>query len=74
VTASRGEYLLPCYKGCQGFRCMTGTRGDSQQRRIPVTMLQGLPGVQVYDGDQGRQPAEENTCHNATRAARGSGV
>ncbi len=50
---------------------MKGTRDDSQQRRIPFTLLQGLSGVQVYDGDQGRQPAEENTCHNATTAARG---
>jgi hypothetical protein len=74
VTASRGEYLLPCYKGCQGFRCMKGTRGDSQQREIPFTLLQGLPRFQVYDGDQGYQPAEENTFYPATRAARGSGV
>jgi hypothetical protein len=53
---------------------MTRRRGDSQQRRIPFTLLQGLSGVQVYDGDQGRQPAEENTSITATRVPRGSGV
>jgi hypothetical protein len=32
---------------------MKGTRGTSQQRRIPLSLLQGLPGVHVYEGDQG---------------------
>jgi hypothetical protein len=73
MTVSRGEYLLPCYKGCQGFSCMTGTRGTSQQRRIPLSLLQGLPELQVYEGDQERQPAEENIFDTNTRAARGSG-
>jgi hypothetical protein len=27
--------------------------GDSQKRRIPVTLSQGLPGVQGYQGYQG---------------------
>jgi hypothetical protein len=49
------------------------TRDDSQQRTIPFTLLQGLPGVQLYDGDEGYQPAEENTSITATKAARGSG-
>jgi hypothetical protein len=53
---------------------MKGTRGVSQERIIPLLLLQGLPRFQVYDGDEGYQPAEENTFYPATRAARGSGV
>jgi hypothetical protein len=53
---------------------MKGTRGDSQQREIPITLVQWLPGVQVYEKDQGCQPAEKKTSITATRAARGSGV
>jgi hypothetical protein len=53
---------------------MKGTRGDSQQRRIYFTLLHGLPGVQVYDGDEGYQPAEKNTSITATRAGKGSDV
>jgi hypothetical protein len=53
---------------------MKGTRGDSQQRKLPFTLLQGLPEVQFYDGDEGYQPAEENTSITATRVARASGV
>jgi hypothetical protein len=53
---------------------MKGTRGDSQQRRIYFTLLQGLPGVQVCDGDEGYQPAEEKPSITATRAGRGSDV
>jgi hypothetical protein len=52
---------------------MKRTRDDSQQRTIPFTLLQGLPGVQLYDGDEGYQPAEENTSITATKAVRGSG-
>jgi hypothetical protein len=44
---------------------MKGTRVDSQQRRIPFILLQGLPGVQVYEGDEGYQPAEKNTSITA---------
>jgi hypothetical protein len=74
VITSREEFLCHCYKGWQGFRCMKGTRGVSQERIIPLSLLQGLPGVQVYEGDEGYQPAETNTSITATRAARGSGV
>jgi hypothetical protein len=53
---------------------MKGTRGVSQERIINVSLLQGLPRFQVYDGDEGYQPAEENTSIPATRAGRGSDV
>jgi hypothetical protein len=48
---------------------MKGTRVDSQQRRIYFTLLQGLAGVQVYEGDQGCQPGKNNTSITATSAA-----
>jgi hypothetical protein len=70
VITSREEYLYHCYKGWQGFRCMKGTRGDSQQRRVPLSLLQELAGVQVYEGDQGCQPGKNHTSITATRAAR----
>jgi hypothetical protein len=44
VIASREEYLYHCYKGWQGFRWLKGNRGVSQERIIPLSLLQGLPG------------------------------
>jgi hypothetical protein len=49
---------------------MKGTRGVSQQRIIPLSLLQGLAGVQVYEGDQGCQPGKNNTSITAKRAVR----
>jgi hypothetical protein len=49
---------------------MTGTRSDNQQRRVPLSLLQALAGVQVYEGDQGCQPGKNNTSITAKRAVR----